>query len=526
MALQARLGLLQGKTTTELATGAGKYLEELDKTATLLGTSRKEQEDARTAVLANEKLRAAMLVAEEEGDTEKSALLGRYLQQATELQAKGLTKESAGFADLAASGGAVISENAGIAKQMFSNDTFKKLNEGTATAIELTRQVAKETQAAYYRSAKVMAATGADTGMTGGTFGKAADMNTAVKLQEKAAAAAAKQGLKEGTPEYNKFFEDFLVAQKKATDDESDKANKLRMKQRDDNVAQDKRLMTFADDFGVSTKIFSVSVNKMFTGGKSEVPGAGSARGLGSAAATNQAVRAQLSNWGGERHKGKTADDLLSYGGGSGSKQNFEGLNQGMQDRVLAAAEDFNSLSGGKLKITSANRSPEEQNILYEATKALGTPGRGPEGRPVAKPGESRHESGRAVDIQNYNDPKAVAAMNKQGLFQNVPKDDVHFEQAMTGGLFNGSNSGYPVTLHGREAVVPMPDPSAKLKVEKNELSSVTTNNSNSVSESTSNTMTNMFSDVMEMMSSKMDEMIDRLDMGNNYSDKLVKAMA
>jgi hypothetical protein len=31
---------------------------------------------------------------------------------------------------------------------------------------------------------------------------------------------------------------------------------------------------------------------------------------------------------------------------------------------------------------------------------------------------------------------------------------------------------------------------------------------------------------VMEMLSTKLDDMIDKLERGNNYSDKLVKAMA
>jgi len=75
---------------------------------------------------------------------------------------------------------------------------------------------------------------------------------------------------------------------------------------------------------------------------------------------------------------------------------------------------------------------------------------------PIGKPGTSKHERGLAVDIQNYKDPKAVAAMNKQGLRQTVPDDPVHFEvpKAMEGGAFAGPNSGYPVELHGKNESV------------------------------------------------------------------------
>jgi hypothetical protein len=35
-----------------------------------------------------------------------------------------------------------------------------------------------------------------------------------------------------------------------------------------------------------------------------------------------------------------------------------------------------------------------------------------------------------------------------------------------------------------------------------------------------------MNAEIMEMLAGKLDDMIDRLDRGNTYSDKLVKAMA
>ena len=221
---------------------------------------------------------------------------------------------------------------------------------------------------------------------------------------------------------------------------------------------------------------------------------------------------------------GKKLADLLDFKGPSGTESNFKGLNQSLQDKVLAAAADFNSTTGGRLQVNSANRSHEDQERLYKETEDAKRPGIGPTGMPVAKPGRSRHESGKAIDIQNYQNDKARTALNSQGLYQTImPKDPVHFEQARNGGVFNGSTGGYPVTLHGREAVVPMPDPSSKIKVEKDELSSVTTNNSNSVSESTSNTMmNNMFADIMEMMANKLDLVIDKLANSNDTQSKIL----
>ena len=223
-------------------------------------------------------------------------------------------------------------------------------------------------------------------------------------------------------------------------------------------------------------------------------------------------------------------ENLLSFVGPSGSESSFKSLDQSLQSKVLAAAADFNSLTGSKLQINSAYRSPAEQKAMWDDSVAKGRTGRTAEGRPIGQPGSSRHENGLAVDIQNYANPGAVAALNKQGLFQTVRGDDVHFEQAKLGGVFDGTTGGYPVTLHGREAVVPLPDPSSKIKIEKpdkDELSSVVSNSSNSVSQSISSTRTDeMIAELMELMTNKMDDMISKLDQGNTYSDKLVKAMA
>jgi hypothetical protein len=151
---------------------------------------------------------------------------------------------------------------------------------------------------------------------------------------------------------------------------------------------------------------------------------------------------------------------------------------------------------------------------------------RGKTGMPVGKPGRSLHEKGEAVDIQNYNDPAAIAAFNKQGLSQKVPNDPVHF-QARDGGMFNGPNSGYDVTLHGREMVIPTPDVSkmfdGKDKVDKQELSSVF-NQQNTNNTQTSDTATaDMIAKLMEMMEEKMDDMIDKLSDSHSTQEQLLK---
>jgi hypothetical protein len=223
---------------------------------------------------------------------------------------------------------------------------------------------------------------------------------------------------------------------------------------------------------------------------------------------------------------------VLDFGNASGSKTNFEGLDSGLQNKVVTAAAEFNEASGGKdkIKINSAKRDPEDQKRLWDESVAKGREGKTASGMPIGKPGTSKHERGLAVDIQNYNDPKAVAAMNKQGLFQTVPKDPVHFEvpKAMEGGAFDGPNSGYPVELHGKNESV-WPEEKLKATLAEVQKSSIEDYKKqllgemgvNSTSASTSaSSATSGESDtsnrMMEMLTAKFDDMINQLEASND----------
>jgi hypothetical protein len=146
------------------------------------------------------------------------------------------------------------------------------------------------------------------------------------------------------------------------------------------------------------------------------------------------------------------AAEVISFGPGSGSAQSFAGLNDKLGDAVTRAAEEYKATTGNKIQLNSAKRDPEKQKELYDDWVA-----KGKKGMPVAPPGTSLHEKGLAVDIQNYNDPAAVAAMNRQGLQQKVAGDPVHFSFD-GGGVLQGPESGYKpnMTMHGTEAIIPM----------------------------------------------------------------------
>jgi hypothetical protein len=185
--------------------------------------------------------------------------------------------------------------------------------------------------------------------------------------------------------------------------------------------------------------------------------GMGGGTGVKPPAAKTTSGSSNMSSMEGGQGLKASSNDLLQFGGASGSASNFEGLNDRLKTAVMNAADEYKSLTGNKLKINSAKRDPEDQLRLYQETIDAGRPGIGPTGMPVGRPGTSSHEKGQAVDIQNYNDPAALSALNRQGLQQVVPKDPVHFQlSGETGMIAEGPTSGYQATLHGKEAVIPM----------------------------------------------------------------------
>ena len=84
--------------------------------------------------------------------------------------------------------------------------------------------------------------------------------------------------------------------------------------------------------------------------------------------------------------------------------------------------------------------------------------------------------------------------------------------------------------MHGREAVVPLPNPSDKISVGKNvdksPLDSVASNTNNISTSQATPDNSGILQELLEMMEDKFDDMIDKLAQGNTYADKLVKSMA
>ena len=115
---------------------------------------------------------------------------------------------------------------------------------------------------------------------------------------------------------------------------------------------------------------------------------------------------------------------------------------------LLAAAA-----AGGPIELNSAYRSVAQQYLLYRWFQA---------GRcgitAAAEPGESNHESGRAIDVNNWQERRNILAAH--GWAQTVPGDEVHFDHLASPDirgsdilafqrLWNRNNPGEPIDEDG-----------------------------------------------------------------------------
>jgi len=164
---------------------------------------------------------------------------------------------------------------------------------------------------------------------------------------------------------------------------------------------------------------------------------------------------------------------------------------------------------------------------------------------------KSVHAHGGAIDINPDTNPMGGTLVTDMpedissiaqrlglgwGGNWNNRKDAMHFSAAMSeggtllkarnGGIFNGPTSGYDVQLHGREAIVPLPDPNSIISVNEGVKKESVTTAMSSLGSNTSNpadSSSAILQELLVLMEDKFDTMIDRLSTGNDISDKLLR---
>jgi hypothetical protein len=179
--------------------------------------------------------------------------------------------------------------------------------------------------------------------------------------------------------------------------------------------------------------------------------GAGDAAAVGGVA-SNAEIAAAKASVGGSGPPGINPEDFVKFTGGTGSKDHFNKLEPGVRERFLKMAQDYNNLTGKKLQVNSAFRSPEEQANVD------------PGANPKAAPGMSLHNVGRALDIQSDQRQylESAGLLGTYG-FKPLAGDPPHISAA-NGAILSGPTSGYKpnLTMHGTEAIVPLNSPAAQ----------------------------------------------------------------
>jgi len=115
---------------------------------------------------------------------------------------------------------------------------------------------------------------------------------------------------------------------------------------------------------------------------------------------------AQTAGLSGENTTGINPDDVFVFSGASGTRANFDQLNGAFKDAILKMAQDFKAKTGSKVTITSAYRSPADQDAIYARWLAAGGGPNNPTAggittpaKPLSQGGKgSPHNGGVAID--------------------------------------------------------------------------------------------------------------------------------
>ncbi len=467
---EVAMGRAQQRTDAELAKGTKEYIMQLDQLAKLTGTSVQELQNRMDADLRNERFQSTLLRVER---TQGKEAADRMRIRMADLSARfpGLAE---GFKDI--SSGFIQTEAAqkvfraglGNVANLMTRDDFEYLNE--------LGRVSK-------RTVDAMGETLGSVGMFGEVMGPLYEMVRAGTMSQK---------------EYNKIQKDINDATERMARGEDaalDNATKLRIEQiKGRDTMQGLLAFGVAPVTDAMAKLAEV-VNyllrpiEMMARQFGYVPpsaGGAGAAGAGAAAAPGKATElattgSQMGSTfgpgarimggvlggvtgffsdlmgGGGSGGAKTdaegkpqsaadAKNALSFGGGTGSAQNFAGLNPAFRSRIESLAQEYLAATGTPLTINSALRTEADQARLAA------------QGAPVAK-GRSRHLDGLAVDIpedqKKYLEKSGL--LSKYGL-TGVSTSPNHIQSLAMGGIATGPKSGYMAQLHGNEAVVPLPD--------------------------------------------------------------------
>jgi hypothetical protein len=520
LSLQARLGTLQKKNTEELIRSSAEFVKELDMAAELSGSTRKQQMEEREMAMADDRFRSALIDATNRNDQKEIARLQMYQKAAAMAGAAGDTKGRQGILHYAAGG--PVTEGSVAAMRQYGLQTMGR---GGISDSDIARHMARSSRQNERTFTGVSRYTGTIAGVQT-DVASPADFSTRIEgLLE----AARKEGFEGNLQDFLKTEQGkrLLGGDKKVAQTVDINRTQQAAGMYMDSAVN--KLDFFADLQKSASETFARAVGEFSktVGGKHPaggVPGglgtrtpvsspAGNPGGVGSRAVWSSsevsAAKEALKDPNlGSRDRAYYEDMLarqssneapsaaiLDFAGGvAGNPQNFEKLNSDLKQRILAAAKEYTTATGKKLKINSAHRTPEEQERVRAQVGDLAAP-RGT---------KSMHEEGMAVDIDGSRDPMVQQALKRQGLHNvAVPGEPWHWQKFALGGIADRPSIFGEA---GPEAAVPLPD-GRSIPVTMND-----------------NNMTKELLRAVRVLISKQDDMIEHLEETASHSKKLVRA--
>jgi hypothetical protein len=496
MSQQARLGRLERMSREQLIQGSNRYARELDQLAQLTGASRKEQQDAREALMADERLRSAIVAARLRGDEQELARLEQARELAAVARTAGSQDLATAIAQIAASGGALTSDIA-VMGEMTGRITEVLAADGDITA-KLGMLVGNLEQ-----NQRQLSETNRFVGTIAGyqiNVVQIADVLDRI-------GPAIKEAQKLGVP-----VKDILDQQQRERE-QGDRAlqQNVQAARMMDNASRllSETVNTFnysATVHETAAKAFQAAVNEFAKAVGVPQPEGGLATVGGStpdqaaraptgpsgdvhgrlrnqqrrrrqdtqpenqpdadqrgASMTRRGARAQppgqnqadLTRTSGRRPPGiygdelvtpfrtMTVDQLFDFQGGlSGNRANFDRLDPEFRKRLMALAFDYQQVAAGRaMPFISGHRTREQNAAIGGADDSL-------------------HLQGRAADLGKAT----VDLLSSRGLLDKhgfrVGRSGAHISDTgfRQGGISRGPDSGYLELLHGTEAVVPLPD--------------------------------------------------------------------
>ena len=104
---------------------------------------------------------------------------------------------------------------------------------------------------------------------------------------------------------------------------------------------------------------------------------------------------AQTTGLSGTNTTGINPDDVFVFTGTTGSRSNFDQLTGEFKDAILKMAQDFKAKTGAKITITSAYRSPADQDAIYQRWLAAGGGPNNPTAGGITTPAKPMSQGGK-----------------------------------------------------------------------------------------------------------------------------------